>query len=213
MSASDFIDLKLAEALAEGATLGWFSGPMEFGARALGARSILADPRNQSMSDTLNKAIKQRESFRPFAPIVIESEAQRYFEIETSSPFMTEVFKVHDDVVLPGITHVNGTARVQTITKKCHPQIMKLMEAFYVLTGCPILINTSFNLKDEPIVCTPEDAIACFILSGLDILYLEGILLYKKNLPADYRDNVKAFYEFVEKSRSIHIHQQAYSLL
>jgi carbamoyltransferase len=170
-----------AQHLAAGRTVGWFQGAMEFGPRALGARSILADPRNPEMQDRLNAQVKFREEFRPFAPAVLSAEASASFEVERDHPHMTEVHRVRVDG-LPAVTHVDGTARLQTVSEDgpMHP----VLAAFHQQTGCPILVNTSFNVRGEPIVCTPEDALHTFLSSGLDVLALGPWLIDKADVTA-----------------------------
>jgi carbamoyltransferase len=167
----------VARMLAAGKVVGWFHGRMEFGPRALGARSILADPRSDTMQDRINSIIKQRESFRPFAPAVLEDRVAAHFDLDHPSRFMLETCQVKSPIKLPAITHVDGSARVQTVDGDTNPRFARLLHTFERLTGCPILLNTSFNLNYEPIVCTPADALICFIRSGLDALVLEDYVI------------------------------------
>jgi carbamoyltransferase len=167
----------VAQRLAAGKVVGWFHGRMEFGPRALGARSILADPRVECMQGRINSMIKQRESFRPFAPAVLEERAAAHFDLDHPSRYMLETCQVRSPLRLPAITHVDGSARVQTVDDETNPRFARLLRVFEKLTGCPILLNTSFNLNYEPIVCTPLDALTCFIRSGLDTLVLEDFLI------------------------------------
>ncbi len=167
----------VAQRLAAGKIIGWFHGRMEFGPRALGARSILADPRGETTQDRINSIVKQRESFRPFAPAVLEERAAVHFDLDHPSRYMLETCQVKSHIKLPAITHVDGSARVQTVDEEANPRFARLLRTFERLTGCPILLNTSFNLNYEPIVCTPVDAIICFILSGLDTLVLEDFVI------------------------------------
>jgi carbamoyltransferase len=167
----------VARMLAAGKVVGWFHGRMEFGPRALGARSILADPRSDTMQDRINSIIKQRESFRPFAPAVLEDRIAAHFDLDHPSRFMLETCQVKSPIKLPAITHVDGSARVQTVDGDTNPRFARLLHTFERLTGCPILLNTSFNLNYEPIVCTPADALICFIRSGLDALVLEDYVI------------------------------------
>jgi len=167
----------VARNLAAGKVVGWFHGRMEFGPRALGARSILADPRDNKMQDRINSIIKQRESFRPFAPAVLEDRAAAHFDLDHASRYMLETCQVKSPIKLPAITHVDGSARVQTVDGDANPRFARLLHTFERLTGCPILLNTSFNLNYEPIVCTPADALICFIRSGLDVLVLEDYVI------------------------------------
>ena len=193
----------IAEALAAGNIIGWFDGRMEYGPRALGSRSILGDARNPAMQSVMNMKIKFRESFRPFAPAVLEEYAADYFDTSKASPYMLLVSSLKEECRLPqdkdipilagldklkqirstvpAITHVDYSARLQTVNSTCNPSFYKLIRAFYDLTGCPMLINTSFNVMDEPIVCTPEDAIGCFLKSGIDILAMQGVVVEKAN--------------------------------
>ena len=192
--------------LAEGKVVGWFQGRMEFGPRALGSRSILGDPRSPDMQRTLNLRVKRRESFRPFAPSVLSEHAEEYFEIDAASPYMqfvagvtqqhrkipsggdpeptglAKLGPVRSDV--PAVTHVDYSARIQTVHVETNPRYHALLTAFHALTGCPILINTSFNVRGEPIVCTPEDAYACFVGTDINLLAIENCLLLKKDQAA-----------------------------
>jgi carbamoyltransferase len=160
--------------------VGWFQGAMEFGPRALGARSILASPINASMQDRLND-IKDREDFRPVAPVVLEEEASDWFVDARVSPFMLFVFDVKADKAgrIPAVRHVDGTARVQTINRAQHPLYYDLLKAFKRRTGVPVLVNTSFNVRSEPIVCTPRDAVSAFYASPLDALVIGSFLVDK----------------------------------
>ncbi len=195
-----------AELLAAGNVVGFFRGRMEFGPRALGARSILADPRNREMQSKLNLKIKFRESFRPFAPSIIAERASEWFKIRTPSPYMLLTADVADDKriappqgeavkwgidwlkvpksVIPAVTHVDHSARLQTVDGRHHPAYRALLEAFLRLTGCPVLVNTSFNVRGEPIVESPQDAYRCFMRTGMDYLLLENFLLAKSDQPA-----------------------------
>jgi carbamoyltransferase len=172
----------VAQRLAAGKIIGWFQGRMEFGPRALGARSILADPRGDQTQERINSIIKQRESFRPFAPAVLEDRAAAHFDLDHASRYMLETCQVTSPIRLPAITHVDGSARVQTVNEETNPRFALLLRAFERLTGCPILLNTSFNLNYEPIVCTPIDAIICFILSGLDTLVVEDFIIDRSGI-------------------------------
>ncbi len=172
----------VAQRLASDKIVGWFHGRMEFGPRALGGRSILADPRGETMQDRINSIIKQRESFRPFAPAVLEERAGDHFDLDHPSKYMLETCQVKSPIKLPAITHVDGSARVQTVDGDANPRFAKLLRAFERLTGCPILLNTSFNLNYEPIVCTPVHALICFIRSGLDVLVLEDFIIDRSAL-------------------------------
>jgi carbamoyltransferase len=168
------VERETARLLAAGHVVGWFQGRMEWGPRALGNRSILADPRRAGMKDVINRKIKFREPYRPFAPSVIEERAQEYFHCAGASPFMTVVCRVRDEQrsVIPAVTHVDGTARIQTVSRAHNPRFWTLLREFDALTSVPVLLNTSFNVKGEPIVCTPADAVACFLETDLDHLVL-----------------------------------------
>lgn len=211
----------VAAALAEGKTVGWLCGRMEFGPRSLGARSILGDPRSAATQATMNLKIKYRESFRPFAPSVLRERCRDYFEIDCDSPYMLLVAPVREDRQLPmdlslfnegdddmralinqarsdvpAITHVDYSARIQTVDAETHPQYHALITAFERLTGCPMLVNTSFNVRGEPIVCTPEDAYRCFMRTEMDLLVLEDVILWRRDQPetAD-KEDWKSSYE------------------
>lgn len=192
---------RTALALSEGQCIGWMNGRMEFGPRALGARSILADPRSPDMQKQLNLKVKFRESFRPFAPSVMAEHAQDYFDLDGNSPYMLfttsinkakrRALEVENESefglkklsarrsVIPAVTHVDYSARVQTVDAQSNPDFHALLSAFNDLTGCPVLINTSFNVRGEPIVCTPEDAFYCFMGTGLDMLVIGNLVLAK----------------------------------
>ena len=196
--------------LDEGKVIGWFNGPMEFGPRALGGRSIIGDPRNQNMQRVMNQKIKYRESFRPFAPSVLEEDAKSQFEINTKSPYMLLVASVKKQLciemtneqknlfgidklnikrsTLPAITHVDYSARVQTVSKKTNPRYYNLINAFKKRTNCPLIVNTSFNVRGEPIVCTPQDAYRCFMRTEMDVLVLQNQILFKKDQPKIEKD-------------------------
>jgi carbamoyltransferase len=167
--------------LAREKILGWFQGRMEFGPRALGARSILASPLRASMQARLND-IKDREDFRPVAPVVLEEEAARWFVNAATSPFMLFVHHVRPEQAgrIPAVRHIDGTARIQTINREQHPLYYDVVKAFQVRTGVPVLVNTSFNTRGEPIVCTPRDAVECFWASPLDALVIGSFMLEKK---------------------------------
>ena len=191
------------DALAAGLAVGWFQGRMEFGPRALGNRSILADARSPAMQRTLNLKVKRRESFRPFAPSVPRADAAHWFELDRDSPYMLLVAGVHPAQRLPAgeadrartgldrlrvprsripaVTHVDGSARVQTVHRETNPRYHALLEAFKARTGCPVLVNTSFNVRGEPIVCTPGDAFRCFLGTGLDRLAVGNCFLRKED--------------------------------
>jgi carbamoyltransferase len=173
-----------ARLLAAGNVVGWFQGRMEFGPRALGGRSILADPRDPKMRDTLNMKIKFREGFRPFAPSVLREKAPEWFEMDCESPYMLLVAQVREGKrVIPSVTHVDGSARLQTVTREQSPLYYAVIEEFERLTGVPVIINTSFNVRGEPIVCTPHDAYLCFMRTNMDHLVIGHHLLDKKQQP------------------------------
>src|SRR6059036_520319 len=177
-------------ALIEGQTvIGWFQGRMEFGPRALGSRSILADARNPENKDVVNLKIKFRESFRPFAPSVLEEKIGDYFELDRPSPYMLLVAQVRPDRrVIPSVTHVDGSARIQTISLDQNPLYHALIAEFERQTGCPVIINTSFNVRGEPIVCTPHDAYLCFMRTNMDVLVLDRFVLRKQDQPPFHED-------------------------
>ena len=194
-----------AEGLAAGKVVGWFSGRMEFGPRALGARSILGDPRDERMQSVMNLKIKYRESFRPFAPSCLREEVTDYFDLDADSPYMLLVAPVKEgrrkpmnsdqeklfgiDKLnvprsdMPAITHVDYSARVQTVRKEVNPRYHELIERFRESTGFGVVINTSFNVRGEPIVCTPQDAYRCFMRTEIDMLVLDDCVLLKDEQP------------------------------
>jgi carbamoyltransferase len=193
---------RIAKLITEGNVVGWFHGRMEFGPRALGARSILGDPRNSEMQAVMNLKIKYRESFRPFAPVVKFENVSQWFDIDQKSPYMLFVADIHTTKRMPmsneqkqlfgidklkiirshipAVTHVDYSARIQTVHKETNPRFWKLLDYFEGLTGCPVLINTSFNVRGEPIVCTPDDAYQCFMRTEMDYLMLGNVLLDKR---------------------------------
>jgi carbamoyltransferase len=173
---------RTADLLSRGQIVGWFQGRMEFGPRALGARSILADPRDPAMQSRVNGLIKNREGFRPFAPAVLATAAPAHFDLDHLSPFMLETCQVVSPIPLPAVTHVDRTARLQTVDEHAEPRFKRLLEAFNDRTGCPILLNTSFNLSDEPIVCSPADALMSFARSELDALVLGDFIIERSAL-------------------------------
>lgn len=175
---------RAAQLLAEGKVVAWFQGRMEFGPRALGNRSILADPRNPNMKDILNQKIKFREGFRPFAPAVLADKASEYFELDQPNPFMLLTAQVRGDrqSEIPAVTHVDGSARVQTVSREHNPLFYQLIQEFDRQTGCPLVVNTSLNVRGEPIVCTLRDAYNCFRRSGLDVLVVGCYVIDKKEL-------------------------------
>ncbi len=196
---------RVAEHLAAGKVVGWLQGRMEFGPRALGARSILADPRRAEMQSLLNGKVKFRESFRPFAPAVLAEYASEYFDLPcgVESPYMLLAVPLREDKrmpvsmsrtkqfeepaqprsVIPAVTHVDYSARLQTVDAARHGRFWRLLREFNRLTGCPVLINTSFNVRGQPIVCSPADAYGCFVATGMDILVMEHFVLYKEEQP------------------------------
>ncbi len=202
---------RLAEILDQENVVGWFQGRMEFGPRALGGRSIIGDPRSQAMQSVMNLKIKYRESFRPFAPSVLAERVSAYFELQGKSPYMLLVAPVHERIRLPmseeqqrlfgieklnvprseipAITHVDYSARVQTVHPETNPRYYDLIKHFEQRSGCPVIVNTSFNVRGEPIVCTPEDAYRCFMRTEMDYLVLENILLAKTEQPAWEKDD------------------------
>jgi carbamoyltransferase len=202
-----------AKELESGKVVGWFQGRMEYGPRALGNRSILADARNPEMQKKLNLKIKKREGFRPFAPSVLEEDIKEFFEIRTSSPYMLHVVPVQEkhrkdlptnyenlDLYeklyiersdIPAVTHIDFSARLQSVNKKTNPRFWSLLKAFKKLTGVGILINTSFNVRGEPIVCTPEDAFNCFMNTDMDVLVLSKYILRKEDQSEANNINMK----------------------
>lgn len=184
---------RTAGLLAEQYVVGWFQDRMEFGPRALGARSILADPRSTKMQSVLNQKIKFRESFRPFAPVVLQEHAAENFEWteSQSSPYMLLTTTVKSDSQpIPAVTHVDQSARLQTIAADSPSALRRLLETFHKQTGCPVLVNTSFNVRGEPIVCSPEDAVRCFLATDMDVLVIGDCLVKKSdqtNLPSEHK--------------------------
>jgi carbamoyltransferase len=202
---------RLSEILAGENVVGWFQGRMEFGPRALGGRSIIGDPRSEKMQSVMNLKIKYRESFRPFAPAVLAEDVQEYFELDRPSPYMLIVAPVRESLripmsaeqqqlfgvqklhvkrsQIPAITHVDYSARVQTVHEKSNPRFYALLQRFKARTGCAVLVNTSFNVRGEPIVCTPEDAYRCFMRTEMDYLVVENYLLSKSDQPEVEKDD------------------------
>ena len=170
-----------AESVARGEIIGWFQGRMEFGPRTLGYRSILADPRKPDIKDRINKTIKFREEFRPFAPSVLREHVKDYFNVDTDCPFMTFTMDVLHEKrnQIPGVVHVDGSGRLQSVAQQDQPLYYRLISRFYELTGVPVVLNTSFNLAGEPIVCTPLDAVRTFYTSGMDALFIGGYVVRK----------------------------------
>lgn len=207
----EFLYPRVAKLLADEAVVGWFQGRMEFGPRALGGRSILGDPRSPRMQSVMNLKIKYRESFRPFAPAVLAERVSDYFEHDGPSPYMLLVAPVKaerrvemtDDQKrlfgidklnvarsdIPAVTHVDYSARIQTVHEDTNPRFYKLLKAFEAETGCAVLVNTSFNVRGEPIVCTPADAYRCFMRTEMDYLVLENFVLDKRKQPKVEKDD------------------------
>ncbi len=173
-----------AELIAQGKVVGWFQGKMEFGPRALGNRSILADPRDPEMKDKINEKVKRRESFRPFAPAVLEENTDEYFDMTglDDSKYMLFTVPVHEDKhkIIPAVTHIDGTSRIQTVSSATNPKFWNLINEFRKITGVPVLLNTSFNVKNEPIVCSPRDAIECFLSTNIDYAAIGDYLVEKR---------------------------------
>jgi carbamoyltransferase len=208
---------RVAALLSDEKVVGWFNGRMEFGPRALGARSILGDPRSPRMQAQMNLKIKFREGFRPFAPSVLEERAQDYFELDGNSPYMLLVAPVRQEhrtppqgqdqelwgidqlnVVrsdIPAVTHIDYSARIQTVDREVSPDYYDLIREFDRLTGCPVLVNTSFNVRGEPIVCSPADALRCFMRTELDYLVM-GPFLVQKGTPVEPREVAEWQQEF-----------------
>ncbi|MEK7154762.1 MAG: carbamoyltransferase [Patescibacteria group bacterium] len=178
---SESVEKIVAREIVEGKIVAWFQGRSEFGPRALGNRSILVDPRDPTMKDKLNSKVKFRESFRPFAPSVLEESASEYFDCEKPSPYMLLTYNVKKKYQkeIPAVTHIDGTARIQTVSKKQNLRYWKLLNEFGKITGIPILLNTSFNIKGEPIVNTPQEAVDSFLNSGIDVLAIGSYIVKK----------------------------------
>ncbi len=185
----------VVDRLERGEVVGWFHGPMEIGPRALGGRSLLADPRDPQMRDRINRLVKKREAFRPFAPSVLAAHAAACFDLDHPSPYMLETCAVTSPLDLPAITHVDGSARPQTVDPAVSPRFAALLEAFRRRTGCPLLVNTSFNVRGEPIVASPVDALSCMGVAGFDSLVLEDFLIDRASLPASWADLLPAWRE------------------
>jgi carbamoyltransferase len=203
------IPAAVADLVAQGKVIGWFQGRMVFGPRALGARSIIGDARSEEMQSRMNLKIKYRESFRPFAPTVLADQVSGWFELDRESPYMLLVAPVKQDKKIdspdltkaqgfdklkikrssiPAITHVDFSARVQTVKREDNPLYYDMVNAFYKKTGCPVIINTSFNVRGEPLVCSPEDAYRCFMRTEMDYLVMENFILDKREQPAQEKD-------------------------
>ena len=206
----------ISELLEMGMAIGWFQGKMEFGPRALGNRSIIADPRSENMQKKLNLKVKFRESFRPFAPSVLREDVNRYFELDCDSPYMLLVADIKNEIkvkdnnpntlfgieklnqkrsIIPAVTHVDYSARIQTVHKETNEKFYELLQAFKKRTGCSVLINTSFNVRGEPIVCNPKDAIKCFLGTDLDILVMNNFIIHKTNQDSSLLLDYKNKYE------------------
>jgi carbamoyltransferase len=216
MSEGEMVDAT-AKALADQLAIGWFQGRMEFGPRSLGARSILGDPRSPAMQKNLNLKVKYRESFRPFAPAVLREDVADWFELESDSPYMLVVADVRKDrrramnaaeellfgidklnvsrSEIPAVTHIDYSARIQTVSEATNPLFHRLLREFKRLTGCPVLVNTSFNVRGEPIVCTPEDAFRCFMGSELDLLVAGHCVLRKADQDASLKQDYSSAFE------------------
>jgi carbamoyltransferase len=177
---------KITDCIINGGVVGWFTGRSEFGPRALGGRSIIADPGRADAKEILNNKIKRRERFRPFAPSILKEYVSQYFEMTDEVPFMEKVFQIKESKrnKIPAVTHVDGTGRLQTVDKNISPRYYKLIETFYKKTGIPILLNTSFN-ENEPIVNSPEEALNCYLRTDMDMLVMENILIFRKLESAD----------------------------
>ena len=168
-----------AKLIADGKIVGWYQGKMEWGPRALGSRSILADPRKAEMKDILNEKIKHRESFRPFAPSILEEYVSEYFDIDRPSPYMLFVAPVKKPEIIPAVTHVDGTGRLQTVNRDTNPLYYDLINEFYKITGVPVIINTSMNVMGEPIVNTPEQAYQMIVKTDMDCIVMGNCLVRK----------------------------------
>ena len=172
---------RTASAIADGKVVGWFQGRMEWGPRALGNRSILCDPRRADMKTMLNAKIKRRESFRPFAPSILEEAVSDWFEEDDAVPFMMQVFQIREEKrsLIPAVTHVDGSGRLQTVSRRTNPRYHHLIAAFCELSGVPMVLNTSFN-ENEPVVCKPKEALDCFLRTNMDILVMGDVMLFRK---------------------------------
>jgi len=216
LSESEMIE-EVSSGLADEKAVGWMQGRMEFGPRALGGRSIIADPRSPSMQKQLNLKVKYRESFRPFAPSVLKEDISQWFEHDTDSPYMLLVADVKEDkrraVTLeeealfgidklnvqrssvPAITHVDYSARIQTVHADTNPRYHAVISKFKEKTGCPLVVNTSFNVRGEPIICTPTDAFKCFMGTEMDVLTIGNYVLYKEQQDEALKENYEERYE------------------
>jgi carbamoyltransferase len=213
----DALVAQTAQALANDQAVGWFQGRMEFGPRALGARSILGDARSPTMQKMLNLKVKYRESFRPFAPAVVREKVADWFELNCDSPYMLLVAGIKPErrramteaeqklwgidqlnVIrseIPAVTHIDYSARVQTVHRDTNPRFHQLLESFSGLTGCPVLVNTSFNVRGEPIVCTPEDAFRCFMGTDIEVLAIGNCFMRKQDQDASLKQNYETKFE------------------
>jgi len=202
---------KIAFELSNGKAIGFFQGRMEFGPRALGNRSIIADPRSETMQKILNLKVKYRESFRPFAPSILREDLSQWFDLNNDSPYMLLVDNIKKEhqykmtkeqenlfgidklnikrSVIPAVTHVDYSARIQTVHRETNPKFYELINKFKEITNCPILVNTSFNVRGEPIVCSPEEAFSCFMGTELDILVVENCIMFKENQNKNLLEN------------------------
>ena len=171
---------KTAKLIADDNVVGWYQGRMEWGPRALGNRSILANPRNPEMKDILNEKIKHREIFRPFAPSILEEFSSEYFDIDVPSPYMLLVAKVKKPDVIPAVTHIDGTGRLQTVSKTVNPLYHELISEFNKITGVPVIINTSMNVRGEPIVNTPKEAFSMILKTDMDYLVMGNFMVSRK---------------------------------
>jgi carbamoyltransferase len=178
-----------------GKVVGWFQGRMEFGARALGSRSLIADPRRTDMRDIINLRIKFREKFRPFAPSILEEHVSEWFEIDESTPYMEKVFPIRKEkhALIPAVTHVDGSGRLQTVSKRTNPLYHALISRFFKKTGVPIVLNTSLN-ENEPVVRTPAEAISCFLRTDMDVLVLGNCLIdrHRADFPQQKKSRVSS---------------------
>jgi carbamoyltransferase len=173
---------RTATTVAEGKVVGWFQGRMEWGPRALGNRSIVCDPRRADMKAILNAKIKRRESFRPFAPSVLEEAVADWFEEDDAVPFMMQVFQIREEkrALIPAVTHVDGSGRLQSVYSRTNPRYHRLIRAYRDLTGIPMVLNTSFN-ENEPVVCEPKEALDCFLRTKMDVLVMGDTILFRQN--------------------------------
>jgi carbamoyltransferase len=208
---------RTVDALVKEKAVGWFQGRMEFGPRALGSRSILGDPRSPTMQRQLNLKVKYRESFRPFAPSVLREDVAEWFEFDSDSPYILVVADVAEKrrrsvsdedkalfgierlnkirSAIPAVTHVDMSARIQTVHKETNPRYHALLSTFKARTGCPVLVNTSFNVRSEPIVCTPEDAFRCFMGTDIELLVAGNCIARKEDQDTSLRVDYRAMFE------------------